>query len=131
MKDFFKIQEGFEFRLYGLDSNDEMIGQTVDIDDLYKAFLARMIDDGFIEANPKRWVRPEVDHVVAHFVAKESTAKEAHSFYGYWNELDWKRGKTRMKCFKRSANTWIKNNEKYKANRRQNEVTDDSREWAT
>jgi len=44
MKDFFKIQEGFEFRLYGLDSNDEMIGQTVDIDDLYKAFLARMID---------------------------------------------------------------------------------------
>ncbi len=80
----------------------------------YELFKQRLIEEGYIEANPKKWVRPEVDHVVAHFVANESTVKEAHSFYGYWNELDWKRGKTRMKCFKRSANTWIKNNEKFK-----------------
>ena len=68
MKDLFKIQEGFEFRLYGLDSNDEMIGQTVDMDDLYKAFLARMIDDGFIEPKEKRWVRPDMTDIANHFI---------------------------------------------------------------
>jgi len=139
MKDFFKIQEGFEFRLYGLDSNDEMIGQTVDIDDLYKAFLARMIDDGFIEANPKRWVRPDKSDIRRYFFEHEllqhvdikDTNVIADNFYQYWNDLDWYAKKTRIKSWKGRANTWIKNNEKYKANRRQNEVADDSREWAT
>jgi len=123
MKDFFKIQEGFEFRLYGLDSNDEMIGQTVDIDDLYKAFLARMIDDGFIEANPKRWVRPKEDEIYHLFCLKlkvvssedyKRAGELAKGFYNHWNDLDWYRGKTRMKSYGGSINTWIKNNEKYK-----------------
>ena len=116
MKDFFKIQEGFEFRLYGLDSNDEMIGQTVDIDDLYKAFLARMIDDGFIEANPKRWVRPTKSEIGDYFCEKRAALDDAVKFFDYWDSLDWKVKNTRIKSWKGRANTWIKNNEKYKRN---------------
>ncbi len=36
----------------------------------YEVFKQRLIEEGFIEANPKRWVRPERHHVNAHFCDK-------------------------------------------------------------
>jgi len=107
-------------------------------DEIYQKFKQRFIEEGFIEANPKRWVRPKFVDIYTMFDDKlkdKKTIQEiralSEGFYNHWNDLDWYRGKTRMKSYGGSINTWIKNNEKYKANRRQNEVTDDSREWAS
>jgi len=89
----------------------------------YQAYKARLIEEGFIEANPKRWVRPTLDHITDSFISKmvpKNSAEKCLSenmalkFYNHWNDLDWYRGKTRMKSYGGSINTWIKNNEKYK-----------------
>ena len=97
-------------------------------DEIYQKFKQRFIEEGFIEANPKRWVRPDISEVENYFIAKiggiglggdtDSIIKEAMAqsdkFYWYWDDLDWMVRKTRIKSWKGRANTWIKNNEKYK-----------------
>ena len=89
-------------------------------EDRYQAYKARLIEEGFIEANPKRWVRPTMEEVTKYFVEHDFkmriiiTDDDIQNFYDYWDSLDWKRGKARIKNWKLTANTWIKNNEKYK-----------------
>jgi len=88
---------------------------------LYEVFKTQLIEDGFIEANPKRWVRPERHIVNAHFCDKHPAVLEHHryeeadKFWDYYESIDWyTKGKVRIKSWKGRANTWIKNNEKYK-----------------
>ena len=89
-------------------------------EDRYQAYKARLIDEGFIEANPKRWVRPLQNDVYLYFIEKMGRGRESiessGKFYDYWDGLDWKVKNTRIKSWKGRANTWIKNNEKYKRN---------------
>ena len=91
-----------------------------DIDNLYKSFKKKLIEEGFIEANPKRWVRPKINDCMDFFTGKlglsDQTYVTAHEFFNYWDDLDWMVRKTRIKSWKGRANTWIKNNEKYKRN---------------
>lgn len=96
-------------------------GNSMKLSELYGHIKSQLIEDGFIEANPKRWVRPELVDIMKYFVKdvkqgycglkEEVMAKE---FFDYWESLDWYAKKTRIKSWKGRANTWIKNNEKYK-----------------
>ncbi len=45
---------------------------------------------------------------------KRAALDDAVKFFDYWDSLDWKVKNTRIKSWKGRANTWIKNNEKYK-----------------
>ncbi len=91
-------------------------------DEIYQKFKQRFIEEGFMEANPKRWVRPDKSDIRRYFFEHEllqhvdikDTNVIADNFYQYWNDLDWYAKKTRIKSWKGRANTWIKNNEKYK-----------------
>ena len=91
-------------------------------EDRYQAYKARLIEEGFIESKPVRWVRPKREEIIEYFFVSNKTQslscgdqKEmAIKFFDYWDSLDWKRGKARIKNWKLTANTWIKNNEKYK-----------------
>ena len=87
---------------------------TISVARLYADFKDQLIEEGFIEANPKRWVRPDLNDIKWYFSDKGSDDLEAVKFFDYWDSLDWKRGKARIKNWKLTANTWIKNNEKYK-----------------
>ena len=84
-------------------------------EDRYQAYKARLIEEGFIEANPKRWVKPDKNDVLWHFSDKGIGGDEAEKFWDYYESIDWyTKGKVRIKSWKGRANTWIKNNEKYK-----------------
>ena len=87
-------------------------------EDRYQAYKARLIEEGFIETNPVRWVRPLQNDVDLYFIEKMGRGKgsvdASGEFYNYWDSLDWKVRNTRIKSWKGRANTWIKNNEKYK-----------------
>ena len=92
-------------------------------DEIYQKFKQRFIEEGFIEANPKRWVRPKFVDIYELFDEKLSGKKTIQEirdisgeFYNHWNDLNWYRGKTRMKSYGGSINTWIKNNERFKQN---------------
>jgi hypothetical protein len=95
-----------------------------ELEENYQYFKQRLIEEGFIEANPKRWVRPDKSDIRRYFFEHEllqhvdikDTNVIADNFYQYWNDLDWYAKKTRIKSWKGRANTWIKNNEKYKRN---------------
>ena len=87
----------------------------------YQAYKARLIEEGFIEANPKRWVRPNSEDVTLYFIDKIGRGRDsvdmADSFMNHWDSVDWyTKGKVRIKSWKGRANTWIKNNEKFKRN---------------
>ena len=92
------------------------------LDEDYFNIRDRLIEDGFIEANPKRWVRHKKEEVYDYFHLKlypnlkgpSSILSISEKFYDYWDGLDWKVRNTRIKSWKGRANTWIKNNEKYK-----------------
>lgn len=138
LKTFFKEYECFEFRLYGLDNNEELMGQTIDIDDLYKLFkdrlLQEMLADGLLEPENKRWKKPMMVDIHEYFSTKIvgiNAAEQSKLFYDYWESLDWMVKKTRIKSWKGRANTWIKNYEKYKRdNQRENKEYDhESTEW--
>jgi hypothetical protein len=83
-------------------------------DEIYQKFKQRFIEEGFIEANPKRWVRPTKSEIGDYFCEKRAALDDAVKFFDYWDSLDWKVKNTRIKSWKGRANTWIKNNEKYK-----------------
>ena len=76
--------------------------------------IADLIELGYVEANPKRWVRPDLNDIKWYFSEKGSDDLDAIKFFDYWDGLDWMARKTRIKSWKGRANTWIKNNEKYK-----------------
>jgi len=84
---------------------------------LYDEFKAELIDEGFIEANPKPFKRPERGDVEKHFKDKLSgkmhewdACSMATRFYNHWDSLNWYSGKTRIKSWKGRAATWIGNN---------------------
>lgn len=98
---------------------------TVSVARLYAEFKEELIEEGFIEANPKKWVRPKREDVNDYFVVKlipksladmHSAHGQSDQFYEYWDGLDWKVRNTRIKSWKGRAATWIKNNEKFKRN---------------
>lgn len=78
----------------------------------YESFKQRLINEGYIEANPVRFIRPDIEDVKVYFSDKGSDGVRAQDFYNHWESLNWYRGKTRVKNWKLTANTWIKNNEK-------------------
>ena len=83
-------------------------------DEIYQKFKQRFIEEGFMEANPKRWVRPNKSEIGDYFGEKRAALDDAVKFFDYWDSLDWKVKNTRIKSWMGRANTWIKNNEKYK-----------------
>lgn len=85
-----------------------------ELEENYQYFKQRLIDEGYIEANPKRWVRPTKSEIGDYFCEKRAALDDAVKFFDYWDSLDWKVKNTRIKSWKGRANTWIKNNEKYK-----------------
>lgn len=92
-------------------------------EDQYQAYKARLIDEGYIVANPKKWVRPLFIDVHKVFIDKlldEKTLTEivdlAERFFDHWDSVDWMDGKKRVKSVNGRINTWIKNNEKFKRN---------------
>ena len=100
----------------------EPVRATISIEEeRYQAYKARLIEEGFIEANPKRWVRPVFADVLNVFIDKlcrDKPLKEitdlAERFFDHWDSVDWMDGKKRVKSVNGRINTWIKNNEKYK-----------------
>jgi len=98
---------------------------------LRKQIIEDLIDFGYIEANPNRFSRPDIQDVLWYFHEKGTGDDMAREFYSYWDSLDWMVRKTRIKSWKGRAATWIKNNETYKNNKRQSQVNDDSRDWAS
>jgi len=96
-------------------------GQQVPFVEIYGMIKDHLIDEGFIEANPKRWVRPLIDDICAVFHDKlhrkmtyEARQDLAERFFDHWDSVDWMDGKKRVKSVNGRINTWIKNNEKYK-----------------
>jgi len=57
-------------------------------------------------------VPPNYEEAGLYFLERgHSNAKlEAEKFVDYWQSIGWMRGKTKMKDWKASANTWMKNN---------------------
>lgn len=111
---------------------DSYSTSDVKTDDIYEAFIARMIDEGYVVANPKKWVRPDIEEVTCYFVSKiggDVGVIKAEEFYNHWDSLDWMVRKTRIKSWKGRAATWIKNNENYKNNRKPNQLDDESTSW--
>lgn len=107
-----------------------------ELEENYQYFKQRLIEEGFIEANPKRWVRPTDVEIYELFNEKLKNklpslqiCDMSEEFYNYWNGLNWYRGKTRMKSYTASINTWIKNNAKHQANKRPDQIDDDSTSW--
>jgi len=97
---------------------DDAACKDVNYENMFIAFKERLIDEGFIEANPKRWVRPDKNEVYDYFSKKIATnhvedwksREMADGFYNYWDSKEWYRGKTRIKKWKSAASTWIGNN---------------------
>ena len=93
-------------------------GQAMKLSELYDHFKFQLIDDGFIEANPKRFVKPKIEDVRKYFFEHEKlahigidgTKEMAKRFYNHWDSLNWYSGKTRIKSWKGRAATWIGNN---------------------
>ena len=75
--------------------------------------VKEMVDKVEKKAPAKRFVAPGVHEVAMHMReggANPSQAlTEAEKFVNYWSDMDWKRGKTRMKSWKGSASNWVKN----------------------
>jgi len=85
--------------------------------ELYESFKKQLIEEGFIEANPKRWQRPTRNEIYNLFkeklpldIQEDRVRNMSTEFYDYWDGLDWFRKKTRMKSYKGSISTWIGNN---------------------
>ena len=131
-KEWFEINLGITNTVVDDEWKDPYPG-SIDIQEMYQAFKGRLmselIDEGYIEANPKKWVRPDSIDVYKYFDEKGVDRPEAECaiFYNYWESKDWYRGKTRIKNWKSAASTWIKNNEEYKrVNTRNNQEYDHS-----
>ena len=106
-------------------------GQAMKLSELYDHFKFQLIDDGFIEANPKRFKAPTIDEVRQHFISKKRSCADADKFYNHWDSVDWyTKGKVRIKSWKGRAATWIGNNyEKNSKYSKPNELDDESTSW--
>ena len=58
----------------------------------------------------KRFQKPTEQEVIDHFILEGHTKFDAISFYSYWESVDWKRGKAKMKNWKAAARNWRKKN---------------------
>jgi len=81
------------------------------LDEDYFNLRDRLIEDGFIEANPVRWKKPTIGEVREHFISKKRSCSDADKFYNHWDSVDWyTKGKVRIKSWRGRAATWIGNN---------------------
>lgn len=86
------------------------------LDEDYFNLRDRLIEDGYIVTNPKRFSRPDIQDVLWYFHEKGIGDDMARQFYSYWDGLDWMVKNTRIKSWKGRAANWIKKNEEYKRN---------------
>ena len=87
---------------------------------LRKQIIADLIELGYIEANPKRWVRPVYEDVENRFVSNmvprsniemDACKAMAKKFFNHWESVDWyTKGKVRIKSVNGRIATWIGNN---------------------
>jgi len=60
----------------------------------------------------KRFTPPTYDEVHSYMLSRDKTISltEAERFVDYWQSVNWTRNKTKMKDWKASVRTWLKNN---------------------
>ena len=64
---------------------------------------------------PKKFTPPTVGEVLAYMAERGADSKEeANKFFDYWESVGWTRGRTKMKDWKASVRTWLRNADQFK-----------------
>ena len=74
----------------------------------------------------KRFVKPTIEEVIDYFEEKECPEPilNAHTFYDYYESINWKVGKNKMHNWKSAVSGWIRRNNEGRQNMPTNYVQD-------
>ena len=90
-------------------NHDEVMQDKIRLDKNRKEY--KRVTKADKSATPtKKFIKPSTNEIHEYMKGKGvNDFMEAEKFFDYWESVGWLRGRTKMKCWKASVRTWLKN----------------------